>query len=504
MSAPLSLTRDLADEAATIRLAEDIAMVLAPGDVIALEGDLGAGKTTFSRALLRALADDAFLEVPSPTFTIAQSYEALRVPVVHFDLYRLGSAEELDEIGFDDALEIGAALIEWPDRADGLLPADRLILSLEIVGAGDARRATLTSVGEGWAERLSRSFALRAFLDEAGWTGAERRHLQGDASTRSYERIRRDGEHAVLMNAPRRPDGPPVADGKPYSQIARLAEDVRPFVAIGETLRANGFSAPELFAHDLDAGLLLLEDLGGEGVVEEGAPIAERYGVATDVLADIHGLDWPDSVPLPDGSIHHVPPYDEAALTIEVRLLADWYVPHMTGGELDGAALDEFLALWRERFDALDQAEKSWVLRDCHSPNLIWLPEREGPARIGLIDYQDAVIGPAAYDLASLLQDARVTVPPELEQVLFARYLERRRAADTDFDRDTFAAAYATMAAQRATKVLGIFARLNHRDGKPVYLAHIPRVRDYLYRSLTHPVLSGLKLWYESHLPTGS
>ncbi len=503
--------RDLADEAATGRLAEDLAMILRPGDVIALDGDLGAGKTTLTRALLRTLADDAELEVPSPTFTLAQPYDDLRVPVTHFDLYRLGEPEELEEIGFSEAAETGAVLVEWPERAGDLLPRDTLTLALR-PGDGpdahpDARRAILTADQDGidaWRNRLSRSFAIRAFLDEAGWGLAARRHLQGDASTRTYERIRRAGETAILMNAPLRPDGPPVRGGKPYSRIAHLAEDVRPFVAIGEALRTHGFSAPALLAHDMEAGLLLLEDLGGRGVLSDGSPDAGRYRAAVEFLAAFHCLVLDDSAPLPDGTVHRIPPYDHGALSIEIDLLADWYVPHVAGAPLDAAAIAEFHALWVPLFDSLEATDRGWVLRDFHSPNLIWLGDRPGNARIGLIDYQDCVIGPKAYDLASLLQDARVTVPEALEADLFAHYVAARGAADPGFDAEAFGRDYAIVAAQRATKVLGIFARLNDRDGKPAYLAHIPRVHAYLMRALKHPVLSALKLWYETHLPTAS
>jgi aminoglycoside/choline kinase family phosphotransferase len=141
------------------------------------------------------------------------------------------------------------------------------------------------------------------------------------------------------------------------------------------------------------------------------------------------------------------------------------------------------------------------VLRDYHSPNLLWLPEREGLARIGLLDFQDAVMGPAAYDLASLLQDARVDVPETMEIALLSRYTRARRAADAGFDAPAFARAYATLAAQRASKILGIFARLDRRDGKPQYLRHMPRVWAYLRRSLAHPALAPLAAWYRANVP---
>jgi hypothetical protein len=141
------------------------------------------------------------------------------------------------------------------------------------------------------------------------------------------------------------------------------------------------------------------------------------------------------------------------------------------------------------------------VLRDFHSPNLLWLDGRDGIAQVGILDFQDAVIGPFAYDLASLLQDARVDVPEELEIALYGRYVQARRDADKNFDADAFARLYATVAAQRATKILGIFARLDQRDNKPQYLQHLPRVFACLRRALTHPDLAGLKDWYLANVP---
>jgi aminoglycoside/choline kinase family phosphotransferase len=146
-------------------------------------------------------------------------------------------------------------------------------------------------------------------------------------------------------------------------------------------------------------------------------------------------------------------------------------------------------------------APKTWALRDFHSPNLIWLDQRTGTAKVGIIDFQDAVLGPAAYDLASLLQDARIDVPEQLELALLTRYVKARRASDDTFDPAEFAEIYAIMSAQRNTKLLGIFARLNRRDGKPQYLRHLPRIWTYLTRSLAHPALSGIREWYSANVP---
>jgi aminoglycoside/choline kinase family phosphotransferase len=146
-------------------------------------------------------------------------------------------------------------------------------------------------------------------------------------------------------------------------------------------------------------------------------------------------------------------------------------------------------------------AARSWVLRDFHSPNIIWLGEREGIKRIGIIDFQDTVLGPGAYDLVSLLQDARIDVPEQVELALFSRYIKARRAADENFDAAGFAELYAIMSAQRNTRLLGTFARLNRRDGKPQYLRHQPRIWTYLNRSLAHPALADFRQWYTDNVP---
>ncbi|WP_165644740.1 tRNA (adenosine(37)-N6)-threonylcarbamoyltransferase complex ATPase subunit type 1 TsaE, partial [Oharaeibacter diazotrophicus] len=175
----------VADEAGTTRLAEDVAAILAPGDVIALSGDLGMGKSAFARALLRALAADDVLEVPSPTFTLVQTYETRRLAVAHFDLYRLGDAGELDEIGFDEAIRAGAALVEWPDRAAGRLPRGTVHVTISPGEACDGRVFRFEGDDAGFAARFARSRRVRALLDAAGLAGARRRHVQGDASARS-------------------------------------------------------------------------------------------------------------------------------------------------------------------------------------------------------------------------------------------------------------------------------------------------------------------------------
>jgi tRNA threonylcarbamoyl adenosine modification protein YjeE len=482
--------RFLADEQATALLGNDLAAALRAGDVVALVGDLGAGKTALARAMIRSLAGDPALEVPSPTFTIVQTYDA-RLPVAHFDLYRMSSPQELEELGFDEAAAGGAVLVEWPDRAADRLPDTAIRVELAEEGAG--RTATVTAGGAA-AERLRRSLDIREFLAASGAGGAWREHLTGDASTRSYETLACAGEPTlILMDAPRQPDGPPIRDGKPYSQIAKLSESVAPFVAVGGALKRAGFAAPEIHAADLDRGLLIIEHLGIAGfLAADGAPVPERYIAAAELLADLHAIEWPRILPVEAGTDHHLPDYDREAMLIEISLMLDWYLPAEGGRELAEDERKSLLDAWNRVLDRLDGAEKSIVLRDYHSPNLIWRADRAGNDRLGLIDFQDAVYGPAAYDVASLAMDARVTIVPELESAIVDAYAAARLRRGI-FDRAAFEEAYAIMAAQRNAKILGIFVRLDRRDGKPAYLRHLPRIRDYFARALARPALGPVK-----------
>lgn len=495
---------DVADEAQTATLAKRLAPLMRDGvRLVTLTGDLGAGKTTFARALIRTLAGDPTLETPSPTFTLMQTYEGPGYRVLHADLYRIAGEPELEALGFEEASEDAIVLVEWAERAPSLVSGERLDIHLAFAtpDAPDARRITVTAHGA-FAARFAAFKSLETFLAKAGWSDAERAHLQGDASARIYETLRKpDGEQAILMISPARPDGPPIRYGKSYSTIAKLAENVKPFVALDDGLRAQNVSAPQIFAFDLDAGFVLLEDLGREGVIADGAPIAERYLEAASLLARLHARALPDVLPVQGATPYRMPSYDLDALLIEVELLVEWYAGRVSGSSISSGTKAIFINLWRQALIEIVMAPPTWTLRDYHSPNLIWLADREGTARVGVIDFQDAALGHPAYDVASLAQDARVDVPDELEMRLLGQYARLRRDADPGFDMAGFARAYALLGAQRATKILGIFARLDQRDRKPQYLAHLPRVESYLKKGLRHPALAELEKWYVTHLP---
>jgi N-acetylmuramate 1-kinase len=496
----------LLDEAGVVRLAELVALKLRRGDVVAVSGDLGAGKTTFARALIAALLGEA-AEVPSPTFSLSQTYATPRLAVTHFDFYRLASAEEARELGFEEAAQDGAVLVEWPERAASLLPESRIEIALAETSDPLMRRVTMRGPGE-CARSVTRIGELMAFLEpQTRWHDAHIAYLQGDASTRAYARLTaEDGATVLLMDAPRQPDGPPIRDGKAYSRIAHLAEDmVRPFVAIGAVLRDAGLSAPEVAAMDLDRGLLLVEDLGsrlfGEEMATGRTPQAQMWRAAVDVLVHMRSIPAPTRLTLPDGTAYALPRRDRAAFEIEIELLLDWYWPALKGAPAPANVRAEFEALWTPVVDRLLALPGGLFLRDFHSPNLIWLPGRQGLARVGILDYQDALDEHPAFDLVSLIQDARVTVPEPLAIELFDYYCDEVARREPGFDRTAFAAACADFGAQRNTRLLGLWVRLLRRDGKPQYLQHIPRTWGYLARNVASAALAPLAAWYDRHFP---
>lgn len=500
-------------------VAEIMATKLTAGDLVALHGDLGAGKSTLCRYLIRAMLGDDAADVPSPTFTLMQSYETSRFEVRHFDLYRISGVDELDELGFDDRDGECVTLVEWPDRAGSALPSQRFDVSIAepagvnaantLAASFEARELSITSAPEA-AFRLGRMKAAYDFLvdqfDADARDALRLSFLQGDASPRGYATAKLPEQPSqLLMDMPKLPDGPVIRDGKTYSEIAHLAEDAVPFIAIASELRRIGLSAPEVYAFDAPHGMALIEDLGPLTYAEalaQGVAKEMLWHVALDALVTLRNAAPPSVAVGASGETHRMPLYDADVLMSEADLLPSWYWPYAHDQSIDASKRKEFEALWRPLIDdvAAHQEEpggQCWVLRDYHSPNLIWLPDRTGVQRVGIIDFQDAQIGHAAYDVASLAQDARLDVSRCLHDALLNSYCERVAKTDAAFDEAGFRRAFAILGAQRNTKILGIFVRLSVRDGKHGYLRHIPRIRRYLSWCLEHPELAALKSWYE-------
>jgi len=318
-----------------------------------------------------------------------------------------------------------------------------------------------------------RNALIAAFLTRNGWDPLARVRIAGDASFRKYDRLKDGANTAILMDAP-----PPQ-------------EDVRPFIRIARHLYERGFSVPDILAEDVAAGLLLLEDLGDDTytrLLTRGHDERALYALATDALITLHGTA--DAVP------SGVQPYAPPRQLEEVSRLHVWYLK-MLGVTLSPDAISEYEQLWEAVLPHTEQVPTSLILFDYHVDNLLLIPGRKGLKACGLLDFQDAVSGPVTYDLMSLLEDARRDINPALVTEMKLRY----RAAFPAINADAFALSWAVMAAQRHTRVIGTFARLNIRDNKPHYLVHMPRLWRYMDQCLAHPALSDLKAWFDEYVP---
>jgi hypothetical protein len=350
---------------------------------------------------------------------------------------------------------------------------------------------------------------MKDFLARSGWGAASVTPLAGDAATRRYARLALNDRKAILMDQPQAAEGPVAPPGASeevrralgYNAVARLAgADCARFAAVAAWLRGHGLAAPDIYAADHANGFIILEDLGDAlfaDVLADGGDEPEVYQAAVEVLAKIHAKDAPAALssdkPLFD--------YDRMALVAESDLLTEWFLPMALGRKATDGEIAEHRKLWRAALSGIGGLRRVFVHRDYHAQNLLWLPEREGLARVGLIDFQDAVAGSPAYDLISLTEDARRDVSPAVAEAATVHYLAAMAAQGTPLDETRFRREMAVLAAQRNAKIVGIFARLYKRDGKPRYLAFLPRVWAYLERDLAHPALADLRAWYDRVIP---
>lgn len=351
----------------------------------------------------------------------------------------------------------------------------------------------------------TRAEERREFLKRAGWGSAIAAPLAGDASTRSYERLAMGPRKAVLMNAPPAAESaacPPAASPEErrrlgYNAMARLAgPNLNAFVAVSDALRGAGLSAPEIFAADPATGFALIEDLGDDlyaRAIPNGAPEPLLYAAAIDALLALR-----EAAPAaPKTAGYEMLRYDATALEAEAMLVPDWYWPHLKGAPASDDLKAEYLAAFAPALARL-APPSTIVLRDYHAENLLWLPARRGKDRVGVIDFQDGLVGNPAYDLVSLLEDARRDVDESLAEAMIRRYAAGA-ATQGGFDEEAFRRDYAILGAQRNAKILGIFARLINRDRKPKYAEFFPRVEAHFRRDLAHGELAPLASFFRRH-----
>jgi tRNA threonylcarbamoyl adenosine modification protein YjeE len=473
------------NHSAMLALGGYVASCIRVGDVVLLEGDLGAGKTTLAQGIIHALAGSDW-QVTSPTFTLLQTYpitlaDGAACECWHYDLYRIEQPEELSELALDEAESQHVTLIEWPERLANI-PTAAIRIQLSFNPQGEGRHVDITLPPAKYTHwrgdhlvttPSTRSQAIDAFLARHGFGGSKRRLLAGDASFRRYERLDHHGQSLVLMDAP-----PPW-------------EKVDSFLSVTDYLHQVGCSVPHILAADIKEGFLVLEDLG-DGLFtrlleRDKSQEKDFYHSAIDALLQLQKAPLPPTLP-------H---YDEAVYLREVALFAEWFLPQIHAREVITLLRETWLNLWVEVLRAAGLRQSVMVHRDYHADNLLWLPKRHGQARVGMIDYQDALVGDPAYDLVSLLEDARRDVSAETMAESYAHFLSHC-ADENEVD---FARRYAVLGAQRNAKIIGIFTRLAVRDNKPQYLDYMPRVWAHFMEDLAHPALVSIRTFVEREVP---
>lgn len=480
----------LADLSATRALGEALAARAHIGDLIFLSGKMGAGKTALARAMISAL-NRADMVVPSPTFTMVYPYETGFKPVWHADLFRLTDAAEVQELALNEARGQAIVLVEWPENGADYLDPPSYRIGLERLATG-AHQATIEAP-EDFLQELEHSFVrqqkLDRFLNAAGYGEAHRRLLAGDASSRRFLRLTHQQASYVLMDWEAGADGPTIYDGQSYSQRACLAEAAPRFSEMIQWLDRYDLPVPHLAAEDLASGFILLEDLGDKSLdrLAQDDPLAIiMRAEAVSLLRYLHELP----------AAPFLKPYNADVLGFETSLFLDWYLP-AHDITLDDAARHAWQEIWQRLCADHLQLPAVTVLRDYHSPNILWREDLQSWHRVGLIDVQDALAGSPAYDLVSLLQDARIDVAVDEEQRLLARYLYMVDGAQAS----QFMREYHLLGLQRNLKIAGIFHRLNIRDGKPAYLRHLPRIEAYIRRGLAQPHLQPVVDWLRLYAP---
>ena len=482
-----ALVRTFTTPEETTAFAKAMAPFLVAGDVVLLKGNLGAGKSHFVRALIKALGSRQE-HIPSPTFTLIQNYDDTRLPVAHVDLYRLNDASEVHELHLDSFMTHGILLVEWPERVPDLFPSRVLLVTIEDMG-GDTRKFTFDG-DAAWQRRLA-FFApelRRPVSDKSreayvqsltGKKGAVITPVSADASFRSYWRVRMEDGMRVLMDAP-----PPL-------------EDIKKFVLVDEHLEKIGVHVPHIYEVDEEQGYAILEDLGDTtfyAAIQNGADTRKLYEKAVDVL--IH---------MARNELAPVGKYTTQMYQDEACLYTDWYMPTVNEHATHTATRRAYRELWLPLVDKINQTPKTTVHFDYHCQNLMLIGAKAGEkavspgiADVGVLDFQDARIGSVAHDMASLLYDVRFDVPLELHDGLMRRLVEGLDGACT---METFTTAVKISGVQNLSRIAGVFTRLAFRDGKKNYLRYMPRLWRHFDSLVIHPDMKELKKFYEKHTP---
>tara|TARA_Y100000590_G_scaffold470226_1_gene662894 strand:- start:7136 stop:8611 length:1476 start_codon:yes stop_codon:yes gene_type:complete len=466
---------------------ENLCQIIELNDVIILNGKIGSGKTTLARHIINRILQIDISEIVSPTFNLYQVYENNNQKIHHYDFYRIENDIDLHEIDLAESFDEGITIIEWADKYKNYLPDS--YLEIEISEIDEGRVYKLRGCGT-FKDRINKHNSLVHFLSNYKKPINKVEKIRGDASKRVYKRLYTQEDSLILM----------VYDKKEKKENpSKLSTQIHDYVSICKYLREINVRAPKIYAVDYENQFLVQEDFGdlkySDIFIKEG--FRKLYEPAIDTLINITKNKCPTNIKT-DEAIYKFEEYDKKTYLNEVNIFIDWYWPYVKGSICNAHVKSEFTEIWENLLDKLSE-ESSLVLRDFHSPNLIFQPDGKGAEKCGIIDFQDALIGHPLYDLVSLAQDARITIKLDQELFIIDYYMKDFNFKKYQLNKHEFINQYNILGAQRALKILGVFARLSMSYQKHEYLIHIPRILDYINRNMGNESLRSLSIWLKKN-----
>ncbi|MEK9794560.1 MAG: tRNA (adenosine(37)-N6)-threonylcarbamoyltransferase complex ATPase subunit type 1 TsaE [Hyphomicrobiales bacterium] len=458
-----------------------IAPIFEKGDLLALNGEIGSGKTTLTKHLINYLTATRIDEINSPTFNLCQTYSKEDLIISHYDFYRLDYLQEIEELDINDSIKNNFTIIEWANKFSSILPKDHI--EIQISNKSHQREYKILFHGE-YAKKIAAHKNRLSFLSNSNFNIKKITNMKGDASKRKYYRVNDGKENFVLMDA-----------SEDSIKETTTSKTITDFIVFGQYLENIGLRVPKIYEFDIQKHLILEEDLGLTTYDELYSKLSfqDLINPAIESLLILVHSNYKNINDL-DGRAFEPQNFDEKVFINESKIFIDYYWPYVKNSICPEEEKYEFLSIIEKIYSDLS-TDKTLVLRDYHSPNLHYLQNEKGHRKCALIDFQDALLGHPLYDLVSLAQDARFTISEDQERYIVDTFEDKFLFNDFQLSKSSFNEQYKILAIQRSLKILGIFARLYLLEGKNNYIIHMPRVVDYIRRSMDCSLLHNLTHW---------
>lgn len=458
-----------------------IAPIFEKGDLLALNGEIGSGKTTLTKHLINYLTATSIDKINSPTFNLCQTYSKDDLIISHYDFYRLDYLQEIEELDINDSIKNNFTIIEWANKFSSILPRDHI--EIQINNKFHQREYKILFHGE-YAKKIIAHKNRLSFLSNSNFNIKKITNMRGDASKRKYYRVNDGKENFVLMDA-----------SEDSINKTTTSETITDFIIFGKYLEDIGLRVPKIYEFDIQKHLILEEDLGLTTYDELYSKLSfqDLINPAIESLLILVHSNYKNINDL-DGRAFEPKNFDEKVFINESKIFIDYYWPYVKNSICPEEKKYEFLSIIEKIYSDLS-TDKTLVLRDYHSPNLHYLQNEKGHRKCALIDFQDALLGHPLYDLVSLAQDARFTISEDQERYIVDTFEDKFLFNDFQLSKSSLNEQYKILAIQRSLKILGIFARLSLLEGKNNYIIHMPRVVDYIRRSMDCSLLHNLTHW---------